>query len=94
MSGSWVTSTMVLPLAWSWSKRAMISIAGLGVEVAGRLVGEDDGGAVDERAGDRHALALTAGELVGLVSHADREANFGSSASLARSMRSAAGVPL
>ena len=35
-----------------------------GVEVAGRLVGEEDLRAVDERAGDRDALLLTAGELV------------------------------
>ena len=45
-------------------------VAGLGVEVAGGLVGEDDRGAIDERAGDGDALALSAGELVGLVAHA------------------------
>ena len=39
----------------------------LAVEVAGRLVGPDDRRVVDERAGDRHALALAAGELVGQV---------------------------
>src|ERR687897_2906255 len=36
----------------------------LAVEVAGGLVGPDDRGVVDERAGDRHALALAARELV------------------------------
>jgi hypothetical protein len=41
--------------------------AGLGVEVAGRLVGEDDGRLRDESAGDRHALLLAAGELGGPV---------------------------
>ena len=71
----------------------MISIAGLGVEVAGGLVGEDDGRAVDERAGDGDALALAAGELVGLVVHAGFEADV-MRACLARSMRSPAGVPL
>ena len=48
-------------------------LAGLGVEVAGGLVGEDDGGTVDQRAGDGDALALAAGELVGLVHHAGAE---------------------
>ena len=55
----------------------MISIAGFGVEVAGGFVGEDDGGLVDEGAGDGDALALTAGELVGLVVHAGLEADGG-----------------
>src|SRR6185369_12166573 len=44
--------------------------AGFGVEVASGLVGQDDAGAVDEGAGDGDALALSAGELVGLVVHA------------------------
>ena len=38
-------------------------VAGLGVEVAGGLVGQDDVGVVDQRAGDRDALLLAAGEL-------------------------------
>jgi hypothetical protein len=37
------------------------------VEVAGRLVGEHDRRAARERTGDRHALLLAAGELVGPV---------------------------
>ena len=37
------------------------------VEVAGRLVGEDDRRPGDDRAGDRHALALAAGELLRAV---------------------------
>ena len=48
-------------------------VAGLGVEVAGGFVGEDDGGVVDKGAGDGDALALAAGELVGLVHHAGAE---------------------
>src|SRR6185436_2618743 len=40
------------------------------VEVAGRLVGDDDGRIGDHRAGDRHALLLPAGELVRVVLHA------------------------
>ncbi len=51
--------------------------AGLGVEVAGGLVREDDGWTVDEGAGDGYALTLAAGELVGLVVHARVEAYVG-----------------
>src|SRR5919202_4872358 len=40
---------------------------GVGVEVAGGLVGPDDGRLVDEGAGYGHSLLLTAGELVGTV---------------------------
>ncbi len=42
-------------------------VAGFGVEVAGRLVGEDDFWIVDECACDGDALHLSAGELVGIV---------------------------
>ena len=38
-------------------------VPGPGVEVAGRLIGEQDPGLSDDRAGDRDALALAAGEL-------------------------------
>ena len=45
------------------------------IEVAGRLIGKDDRRFVGERAGDRDALALTAGErrweIVGAISEAD-----------------------
>ena len=40
---------------------------GLGVEVPGRLVGQEQRRVVDERARDRDALLLAAGELVGIV---------------------------
>ena len=46
---------------------------GLGVEVAGRLVGQQQRRVVDERARDRHALLLAAGELVGEVVELGRE---------------------
>src|SRR5258707_2643606 len=36
-----------------------------GVQVAGRLVGEDELGILDDRAGDAHELLLAAGKLVG-----------------------------
>ena len=48
---------------------------GLGVEVAGRLVGEHDRGPVGERPGDGHALRLAAGELIGIVGHSVFEAD-------------------
>ena len=38
-----------------------------GVQVAGRLVGQEDQGPVDEGPGDGHPLLLAAGELVGQV---------------------------
>ena len=41
--------------------------AGVSVEVAGRLVGEQDRRIDRQRAGDGDALALAAGELVGQV---------------------------
>src|SRR5436305_10909358 len=46
-----------------------------GVEVAGGLVGEQDGGIVDQGSGDGHTLALAAGQLVWLVGHAGAEAH-------------------
>ena len=49
--------------------------AGLRVQRAGRLVGEDDRGLADERAGDRRALALAAGELGRVVVEAVAEAD-------------------
>ena len=46
----------------------------LGIEVAGRLVGQQQRRVVDERARDRDALLLAAGELVGIVVQLGREA--------------------
>ncbi len=48
-----------------------------GVEVAGGLVGEDDGRTQDEGAGEGDALLLAAGELDGVVMHAIAEADAG-----------------
>ncbi len=39
--------------------------AGLGIQVAGRLVGQDDARLVDQRPRDGDALLLPAGQLVG-----------------------------
>ena len=45
-------------------------VPGRGVEVAGRLIGEQNLGLSDDRAGDRDALALPAGELARAVAGA------------------------
>ena len=47
-------------------------IAGRGVEISGGFVGQQDRRMVHQRASDGHALALSAGKLVGLVHHAVR----------------------
>ncbi len=39
----------------------------LAIQIAGGLVADQQGGIGDDRAGDRHALLLTAGQLAGLV---------------------------
>ena len=56
-------------LAGAVEVREEIDDAGAGgeVEVAGGLVGEEDGGVVGEGAGDGDALAFAAGELDGAV---------------------------
>ena len=63
---SCVTSTIVWPSAWLLAQHGPRTSRACGrVEVAGRLVGEQDARAVDERAGDRDTLLLTAGEVAG-----------------------------
>ena len=51
-------------------------LAGVGIEVPRRLVGEEHLGAVDERPRDGDALLLAAGELGGLMVDAVRQADF------------------
>ncbi len=73
---SWVTITTV----WSksstaWRSSSSTSLGGFRVEVAGGLVGEHDGRARDERARDRDALLLAAGELRGAVVEAVADAD-------------------
>ena len=60
----------------SWN-RARISTRGAAVEGAGRLVGEDEARLVDERARDRDALLLAAGELRRAMMRAIGEADAG-----------------
>ena len=66
MSGSWVTSTTVRPCVVELLEDAHHLHAVSRVEVAGGLVGEQERGPVDQRAGDGHALLLAAGELRGV----------------------------
>ena len=59
--GSWVTSSSVMPRSRLLGKQQVGDLpAGLGVEIAGRLVGDQDGGRGRQRAGDRDALLLAA----------------------------------
>ena len=60
---SCVIVTIVDPAACSSCSSARMLRAGARVEVAGRLVGEQDRGPPDERPRDRHPLALAAREL-------------------------------
>ena len=77
-AGSWVTSTRVVP-----SRRAQLGqqlqdpAAGGAVEVAGGLVGEQDGRPGGEGAGQRHPLLLAARELARVVMAAVGEAHGG-----------------
>ena len=66
--GSWVTTTTVCPkLVDRLPQQVEHARSRLRVEVAGRLVGEDDGWARDQRPRDRDPLLLAAGELGGPV---------------------------
>ena len=47
----------------------------LGVQVTGRLIGEDDVGVTYDRTGDGHTLALTAGELRREMAHTVAQAD-------------------
>ena len=64
-----------MPSATSSSKSSSIAAGVARVEVAGRLVAEQQARRADQRAGDRHALLLAAGQLrrqeVGAVGDAD-----------------------
>jgi hypothetical protein len=68
-------------------------VAGGAVEVAGRLVGQQHGGLHDGGAGDRDALPLAAGKLVGAVVGALFEAEVLERGCATRCARSAAGMP-
>ena len=74
MSGSCVISTTVLPSSFSLWKTRHDLLGGLRVEVARRLVGQDELRVVDQRPRDRDALLLAARELARLVVLAARRA--------------------
>ncbi len=69
-------------------------LAGVRVEVAGRFVGEDDLGIVDQRAGDGDALLLAAGKLAWAGACCGSPGPTSFSASMARSRRSRPETPL
>ena len=73
MSGSWVTMITVCPLVGELAEDPHDLLRCRRVEIARRLVGEQDRRPIDERAGDGDALALAAGQLVGPVLHAIAE---------------------
>ena len=81
-SASWVTMMIVWPGRVQLVEQREDLVAGAAVEVAGRLVGEQDRRAVDQRPGDGDALLLAAGELVGPVASCGRPGRRSSSASL------------
>ena len=64
ISRSWVMTTTVVPAACSSRSSVHHPGAGRGVEVAGRLVGQQQRRVADHRAGDRDPLPLAAGQLV------------------------------
>ncbi len=66
-AGSWVTSTRVVPRGAAGRRGSPGSSAGGAVQVAGRLVGEQDGRPGGEGAGQGDPLLLAAGELAGIV---------------------------
>ena len=57
-----MTSTSVCPERLSSSSNCADLLSGSGVERPGRLVGQQHDRPVDQRTGDRHPLALAAGE--------------------------------
>ena len=59
---SWVTRRIVWPCRLRSSRRASTDLPVARVQRAGRLVGQEDGGPVDDRPGDRQPLPLAAAE--------------------------------
>ena len=65
-AGSWVTTTRVAPESALGAQQEVDHRRRVvRVQRAGGLVGEDHAGPVDQRARDRHALTLPAGQLIG-----------------------------
>ena len=65
---SWVTTTRVQPrFCLLLAKQGEDLVTPFAVEVAGRLIGEQDHGILDQGAGNCHSLLLASGELGRLV---------------------------
>ncbi len=76
--GSWVTMMMVLPCsAIELLQQAQDLFGVVAVEIAGGFVADQEGRVGDDRAGDRHALLLAAGQLAGAVVGAIGQAHQG-----------------
>ena len=71
---SWVMSTIVRPRACRSLKSESTSAPGVGVEIAGRLVGEDQRGLCHEGPCDPDPLLLAARELGGLMAQSIAQA--------------------
>ena len=56
---------MVPPLACKFVQQLHDFLAGLGIQVAGRLIGHKQRRIVDQRAGNRHPLPLAARQFIG-----------------------------
>ena len=77
-SGLWVTSSTVLPARRvSLLEQGHHLGSGLGVQVAGGLVGEDQGGIMGQGARHRHPLLLAARQHVREAAGAIRQPHFG-----------------
>ena len=88
ISGACVASSIVTPgLAIELDEQLEHAPAVLRIEVAGRLVGDEKRRAVDERAGDRAALQLAAGELLRVVAQAAGRARRAASSARAARLR-------
>jgi hypothetical protein len=90
--GSWVTMQMVAPGAVQFPQQLHHRLAVLRVEVAGRLVGEQDERVAHQGARHRDALLLAARELAGQVLGAVRHPHL-LERRVARVFRSAAFIP-
>ena len=69
-SRSWVATTTVVPRAFDLAKQVHDLERQVGIEIAGRLVGEDELRIVDERARDGDPLLLASRQFLGQGVHA------------------------
>ena len=86
----WVTITMVVPSSFNCGQKLHHFLAIGGVEIAGRLVGQDQLGPRHDGAGDGDALLLAARKLARACAARGGRIFMRSSASATRFLRSAA----